>query len=174
MDPTSPTTTATECLKLDLIPIEPGMAAALASAAAFRERYGADSASVHDLLRSVLEQTEERVLPKGGRGYLVVQQASRQVVGTCGYPAAPDANGDVEIAYFTFPAYEGRGYARAMARALVDEASARPAVRRIVAHTLPHTGASTRILTGLGFDHAGTIRDPDAGEVWRWVRLPRA
>ncbi len=35
------------------------------------------------------------------------------VVGVCAYKFQPDSAGAVEIAYGTFPAYEGRGYAKA-------------------------------------------------------------
>jgi RimJ/RimL family protein N-acetyltransferase len=41
-----------------------------------------------------------------------------EVVGTCVFPAAPAA-GRVEIAYFTFPPFENRGIATAMAAELI-------------------------------------------------------
>jgi [ribosomal protein S5]-alanine N-acetyltransferase len=37
------------------------------------------------------------------------------LIGTCGFKSQPVA-GRVEIAYFTFPGFEGRGYARRMPR----------------------------------------------------------
>jgi RimJ/RimL family protein N-acetyltransferase len=159
-------------MDLEFIPTEASMASALISAEAFQQRYGIDASAVESLLLSVLKQNEEHVYPKGGGGLLAVDAATRQALGTCGYPAAPDAKGEVEIAYFTFPAYEGRGIARQMARELVERASARPDVRLIIAHTLPHHSASTRILIGLGFSHAGTINHPEDGEIWRWERMP--
>lgn len=39
-------------------------------------------------------------------------------VGTCGFKSSPD-QGRVEIAYFTFPDFEGRGLATAMAGELL-------------------------------------------------------
>src|SRR5690242_404626 len=49
-------------------------------------------------------------------GYFAL--AGETVVGTCGYKAKPQ-DGRVEIAYFTFPEYEGCGYASAMGARLV-------------------------------------------------------
>jgi GNAT superfamily N-acetyltransferase len=61
-------------------------------------------------------------------GYLAVDRATRAIVGTCAFKAPPTGDGAVEIAYFTFPAHERHGYARAMAAALlaIAEASRRP------------------------------------------------
>jgi RimJ/RimL family protein N-acetyltransferase len=160
-------------LELEFIPTEAEMVPALQSAGTFQQRYGIDARAVESLLLSVLEQNRDRVYPKGGGGLLAVDASSREAVGTCGYPAAPDAKGEIEIAYFTFPAYEGRGIARRMARELVGRASARREVRLIIAHTLAETNASTRILTGLGFSHAATIEHPEDGLLWRWELPPQ-
>jgi RimJ/RimL family protein N-acetyltransferase len=78
----------------------------------------------------------------------------------------------VEIAYFTFPAFEGRGFATAMAAALVERAWAAGAAA-VVAHTLPTPNASNHLLGKLGFQLAGTVEDPEDGAVWRWaIRAP--
>ncbi len=110
--------------------------------------------------------------------YLAVDRTLGIIVGTCGYVAPPDTDGMVEIAYFTFPAHEGRGYATSMSQGLVDRALAAPVVHCIRAHTLPERNASTRILEKLGFVKSGDAVDPDAGPVWRWEagrhRLGRA
>jgi ribosomal-protein-alanine N-acetyltransferase len=92
-------------------------------------------------------------------------------IGTCGFKGPPDGN-RVEIAYFTFPEYERRGYATRRARMLVDIAcSAGPNVA-IAAQTLPVESASTTILKRLGFKLVGTVAHPEDGDVWEW-RLPR-
>jgi RimJ/RimL family protein N-acetyltransferase len=92
-------------------------------------------------------------------------------VGTCAFTGPPTADGEVEIAYFTFPAFERQRCASAMAAALVDIAARSADVRAVVAHTLPESNASTAILTRLGFRCVGDAHDDDAGTVWRW-RLP--
>jgi RimJ/RimL family protein N-acetyltransferase len=130
-----------------------------------------------DLVRDVVTQTQAFAArigaPAAWSGFLVVDAASRTVVGTCGYKGAPDADGCVEIAYFTFPEFEGRGWARAAADALVERA-ARQGARRVRAHTLPEPNASTRVLRRAGFAYEGEVVDPEDGRVWRWERAAPA
>jgi ribosomal-protein-alanine N-acetyltransferase len=99
-------------------------------------------------------------------GYLAERNGT--FVGTCAYKTPPDAHG-VEIAYHTFPGFEGQGIATAMAAELV-EIAAREGISPVRAQTLPEPGASTRILTKLGFTHVGSVRHPEDGEVWEWHR----
>lgn len=104
--------------------------------------------------------------------FLAMDPVSRLVVGTCSYKGPPGADGAVEIAYFTFPMYEGRGYATAMAAVLTARAGTPPPARTVRAHTLPERNASARILEKLGFMHLGQVVDPEDGPVWRWERVP--
>ncbi len=83
--------------------------------------------------------------------FLAIDPECRLVVGTCSYKGPPDADGAVEIAYFTLPA---------------------PPARTVRAHTLPERNASVRILEQLGFAHLGQVVDPEDGPVWRWERAP--
>ena len=127
-----------------------------------------------DLLRTVGQQTvamlqrTEATTP--WTGYLAVDRTHQIIIGTCAFPAPPDPEGVVEIAYFTFPSFEGRGYASAMAAGLVELAEGTAGIRRLRAHTLPEGNASTRILEKLGFERVGETIDPDVGQVWRWER----
>jgi RimJ/RimL family protein N-acetyltransferase len=100
--------------------------------------------------------------------FLVADVEQALVVGTCGFAHGPERDGTVEIAYFTFPQFEGRGYATAMARELLDRALASREVRVVVAHTLPASNASTRILERIGMRQVGETEDEDVGRVWRW------
>lgn len=102
-------------------------------------------------------------------GYLTADPALGLIVGTCGFKHGPEGDGRVEIAYFTFPEFEGQGYATAMAARLCELAAADPVVREIIAHTLPERNASTRILEKTGFELVGEIVDPEDGPVWRWL-----
>ncbi len=104
--------------------------------------------------------------------FLTIEPESRLVIGTCSYKGPPDADGVVEIAYFTFPSHEGRGYATAMAAQLTERAAAAPPARAVRAHTLRQRNASARILEKLGFAHLGEVVDPEDGPVWRWERAP--
>ena len=88
-------------------------------------------------------------------GYFVVDEASREVVGSCAFKAPPTDEGTVEIAYFTYPGFEGRGYATGMAKKLIELASCSTAVRQVVAHTLPEENASTSVLERVGMSFMG-------------------
>jgi [ribosomal protein S5]-alanine N-acetyltransferase len=99
-------------------------------------------------------------------GYLALLDDSI-VVGACSFKGAP-VSGKVEIAYFTFPEFEGRGIATSMAHELVILARATEPGIIVTAQTLPERNASARILEKLGFAQMGTGVDPDVGEVWEW------
>lgn len=98
-------------------------------------------------------------------GYLALREG--EWIGTCGFKSPPK-NGQVEIAYFTFPEHEGKGVATAMARELLRIAAQADVSVRVTAQTLREANASTAILTKLGFCRTGTAQDDEAGEVWVW------
>lgn len=101
-------------------------------------------------------------------GYLAVDRRSRTIVGTCAFKGNPNHENMVEIAYFTFPHNEGRGYATAMAQALIQIALSHPDLPHITAHTLPQTNASTAVLQKVGMKFVGDVVDPEDGPVWLW------
>lgn len=143
----------------------------------FRHRYDASVAAADaTAVRDVVEQTLG-MLPCGPRdswwgGYLAVDEASGIVVGSCAFKGPPAEDGTVEIAYYTFAPYEGRGHAKGMARALISVALRSPLVRRVIAHTLPERSPSTSVLRSVGMRFVEEVRDPEDGPVWRW-RLER-
>lgn len=102
-------------------------------------------------------------------GYLAIDPERWDILGACAFKDTP-RDGAVEIAYFTFPAFEGRGLGTAMAAKLVETAFADSAVETVIAHTLPEENASARILRRNGFALAGPVEDPEDGLVWRWQR----
>ena len=99
--------------------------------------------------------------------FTTVWQRDGETIGTCAFKSAPDVAGAVEIAYMTFPAFERRGHATAMAAALVEIARA-AGVPLALAHTLPEENASNRALRRNGFVFAGAVNDPEDGLIWRW------
>ena len=99
-------------------------------------------------------------------GYFVIEQATRQMVGTCSWKGPPH-DGAVEIAYYTFPGYEGRGIATEMARFLVARAQATPGVERVIAYTAAEHNASTRILEKIGMQWVAEAEE-DGMAIWRW------
>jgi len=98
-------------------------------------------------------------------GYVAVSEG--RAVGTCAFKCAPE-EGCVEIAYFTFPEFEGHGIGTAMAEQLIAIARAEQPGIVVTAQTLQERNASNRILERLGFLQSGTAMDEDAGEVWEW------
>jgi RimJ/RimL family protein N-acetyltransferase len=98
-------------------------------------------------------------------GYLALQ--GLQLVGTCAFSRAPQ-NGRVEIAYFTFPEFEGCGIATSMAKKLIEIAQTTDDQLVVFAQTLPVVNASNSILKKLGFVFAGEVQHPEEGIVWEW------
>ena len=100
-------------------------------------------------------------------GFAVLERTTGAHVGACGYKGPPDSDGVVEIAYGVHPAYQGRGYAKEAAAALVDFAL-RAGARVVRAHTRRENIASTRVLAACGFTGVGDVIDPEDGLVQRW------
>jgi [ribosomal protein S5]-alanine N-acetyltransferase len=90
-----------------------------------------------------------------------------RLVGTCGFKSAPH-QGRVEIAYFTFPNYEGKGVATQMARLLLSIAREADATVTVTAQTLPGRNPSHRVLEKLGFSPTGSLEHPEDGTVLEW------
>lgn len=100
--------------------------------------------------------------------YLAIRTGDNAILGICSFKSAP-VDGLTEIAYFTFPGYEGQGVATAMARELVQIAFASSEVAALLAHTLPEENASTAVLRRCGFTPVDVVEDPEDGTVWRWA-----
>jgi len=113
----------------------------------------------------VLAQFLKAERPQEWAQFWALDEEKSLVVGLCGYKAAP-AKGEVEIAYFTFPSFEGRGYATRMITVL--SAQAQGSANTIIATTLPEHNASTKALQRCAFRFDGPAVDPEDGDVWRW------
>jgi len=103
-------------------------------------------------------------------GYLAIEGG--KCVGGCGF-TSPPADDVVEIAYFTYPDFEGRGVATHMAQRLISIAQEYNPSVRIIAHTLAEENASNHILGKLGFACTGTVDHPEDGKIWEWSYEPR-
>lgn len=127
------------------------------------------SGSLPEVASEVLRATRELYSNVGFEepwiGYLAL--ADETLVGTCGFKSSP-RDGRVEIAYFTFPAFEGRGFASAMAAELVALAQQHSSPLVIAAQTLPERNASHSVLEKLEFRHVDTIDHAEDGTVWEW------
>ena len=104
-------------------------------------------------------------------GYLAFSGPT--AVGACAFKAPP-SDQRVEIAYYTFPEWEGRGVATAMAAELISIARRHRSSLVVAAQTLPNHSASHRVLQKLGFRHVATVDHPEDGPVWEWQLSPNA
>ena len=161
-----------------LIRIDETMQAHLdASRDEFEKTYQATVGEQEATARDAVTQTLSLVarLPRAPRwgGYLAADEETGRVIGTCGFKHGPEESGRVEIAYFTFPGNEGKGYATAMATELLHMALGSHEVREVIAHTLPGPNASTRILEKIGLRCTGPVEHSEDGTIWRWTNLPK-
>ena len=90
-----------------------------------------------------------------------------EIVGTCAFKGRPNGQNKVEIAYYTFEPFQGKGYGTKMCAKLIDIAAAQSDVF-VFARTMPEPNASTTILNKNGFKCIGSVIDPEDGEVWEW------
>lgn len=131
---------------------------------------------LHELSQAVGEQslafmkTFPYETPAEWFGYLVVEGETRQMVGVCSLKGPP-VEGAVEIVYFTFPGFEGRGIGTEMARFLAERAVTQQDVTRVTAHTAAERNASTRILEKIGMRRVGE-EEEDGMPVWVWELEP--
>ena len=99
-------------------------------------------------------------------GYLVIEGASQQLAGVCSFKGPP-IDGVLEIAYYAFPGFEGRGIGTEMASFLLKRARQLPGVKSLIAYTAAENGAASRILEKIGMQFTGEDKD-GALTVWRW------
>jgi RimJ/RimL family protein N-acetyltransferase len=127
---------------------------------------------LHDVAQSVGEAGLKFVrsfpyeTPPEWFGYLAVEGESQRLCGVCTFKG-PALEGAVEISYYTFPGFEGRGIGTAMAGFLVERARSLPDVTRVIAHTFEQSGASPRILQKIGMHFTGEAEE-DGEAVWGW------
>ncbi|MES2556623.1 MAG: GNAT family N-acetyltransferase [Bacteroidota bacterium] len=99
-------------------------------------------------------------------GYFVI--LDHQIVGSCGFVGQPK-EGKVEIAYWTFSAFEGQGIASFACNQLVAIATQADPGLTITAKTAPEHNASTKILEKNHFVFAEIVQDDEIGNAWLWV-----
>ena len=98
-------------------------------------------------------------------GYFVID--GNKVVGSCGFVGQP-ATGKVEIAYWTFPEFEGKGIASFACRELIELSYKTAPEIIITAKTAPEHNASTKILEKNNFVFTEIVQDEEIGDAWLW------
>jgi len=135
-------------------------------AAELAPAFGGDEGPAREMLAQTVALLTKDPRPAPWGSYLA--RLDGRAIGLCAFKSAPNAAGEAELAYMTFPACEGHGHAGAMIAllaAIADAAGILP-----IAHTLPVENASNKALRRNGFAFAGEVDDPEDGLVWRWER----
>jgi len=130
--------------------------------------FGGDTEAAHEILAETCALLIRDPRPHPWGAYLV--RLNNRAIGLCAFKTAPTCDGEVEIAYMTFPDFQGRGHATATIAALVEIAEAEGVAP--FALTLPEENGSNTALRRNGFVYAGEVDDPDDGLVWRWEKGP--
>jgi RimJ/RimL family protein N-acetyltransferase len=112
---------------------------------------GEDIEEVLPLFARALEKDPTRA--EWGR--LIIQDASRMIIGDIGFQEPPDDNGTVEMGYSIVPVYRKRGYATEAGHAIIAWAFTGPEVKRVTANCLQDNHASIRVLEKLGMKRLG-------------------
>jgi [ribosomal protein S5]-alanine N-acetyltransferase len=155
---------------LEFIPATRKVLRLLASEPAdFAAQHGVN---LHDVAQSVAQhslafmKTFPLETPPEWFGHFAVERESQCMVGVCSLKGPP-VEGVVEMAYYTFPGFEGRGIGTAMAQFVLDRSRVLPDVRAIAAHTAPEHNASTRILEKIGMRFVCEEMEEGVA-IWRW------
>ncbi len=99
-------------------------------------------------------------------GYFIVM--GNQIVGSCAFTGKP-VNNKVEISYWTFKDFEGRGIASFACQRLISIALEADPGLIITAKTAPEKNSSARVLEKNGFIFAGIVQDHEIGDAWEWT-----
>jgi NADH dehydrogenase [ubiquinone] 1 alpha subcomplex assembly factor 7 len=95
-----------------------------------------------------------------GWGYwYIVESASNEAIGICGFKGRPDESGQVEIGYSIVPARQRSGFASEAVAALSGWCKERGA-RSIVGETFPDLVGSVRVMEKNGFFFVGEGSEP--------------
>ena len=153
-------------MTLELVPLT-GDADVERMVDALEPGFNGDRSAARELLVQTVSHLARNPRPDPWGSYLGRQDGAFVAAGA--FKLGPGADGSVEIAYTTFPAFQGSGHATRLVAALCGLAFA-AATPRVVAHTLAEENASNRALRRNGFAFVGEIVDPEDGPVWRWEK----
>ena len=134
-----------EIIKMKLLPISE----ALETNNEFR-----DNPECQEILQMTIDYHKKIGFDPPWIGYFA--KLNNKLVGSAGFKGKPK-NGKIEIAYGTFPKYEGKGIGTEICSQLVDLALKTDSEIEITARTLPEENASTSILKKNGFELLGMV-----------------
>jgi RimJ/RimL family protein N-acetyltransferase len=110
-----------------------------------------------DTVASMLAGAEEKWAHDGFAYWIFFEQATGDAVARGGLSRTVfDGTPEVEVGWTTFPDRWGEGFATEVGQAALDAAFGPLHLTEVVAFTLPHNGASRRVMDKLGFIYEKT------------------
>jgi RimJ/RimL family protein N-acetyltransferase len=135
----------------------------------FAEEYGV---RLHEVAQGVAQSSLEFMrtfsleTPSHWFGHFAIEAESQEMVGVCTLKGPPDG-GTVEMAYYTFPGFEERGIATAMARFVLERARVLPGVKVVMARTPPGFDGAARVAEKIGMRFVDEEVEEES-VMWRW------
>ncbi|MGE7091921.1 GNAT family N-acetyltransferase [Lysinibacillus sp. NPDC048646] len=111
-----------------------------------------------DQAKEMIELLDELALDHKAIRFTIIELASNEIIGSCGFNSIDFENARVEIGYDIAKAYWGNGYAPEGIMALVNYAFTTLALNRIEAKVEPENLNSIKVLEKLNFTFEGTLR----------------
>ncbi len=87
--------------------------------------------------------------------WTIIAKQENIMVADCCFKGEPNENGEIEIGYGTYPAFEGKGFMTEAVGAMVRWAFEQPNVQAVIAQTDPSNIASQKILQKNNFVQYG-------------------
>lgn len=100
--------------------------------------------------------------------YFPILKAENKLIGSGGFKGPPEEAGIVEIGYEINKNYRHQGLATEFAKGLIEHAFSNDQVQEVIAHTLAHNNASTKVLRKVGMKKIAELFDGEDGQVWKW------
>ena len=105
-------------------------------------------------VREWIGRLNESYRTRGFSRWAVVEKASGEAVGSCGFALLP-WSGEIDFGYMFRRDRWGKGYASEITPAVLRHGFERYGFREVVASIAPENGASRRVLEKLGFVYRG-------------------
>jgi [ribosomal protein S5]-alanine N-acetyltransferase len=96
--------------------------------------------------------------------WTIINKQENVMVADCCFKGEPNENGEIEIGYSTYPAFEGKGFMTEAVGAMVSWAFQQPNVQSVTAQTDPTNIASQKILQKNNFVQYGQTAE---NNLWR-------
>lgn len=122
---------------------------------------GESQRSISPELAEALKQTILPNVADSSKNYLystlwtMISKNDNKMVGDLCFVGAPNAEGEIEIGYGTYDAFEGKGFMTEAVGGMILWAEKQPEIRAIIADTEKQNTASFRVLEKNGFVKTG-------------------